>query len=209
MYAQVHDNAGMAQGGLGVGLNLVKRLVELHGGQVRAESAGLQQGSRFTVSLPLEAIAALPADQVAVAMPPAAAPDAVGLHVLVVDDNVDAAQMLRALLEMKGHTVALAHNGAAALTLARQERHDAVFLDIGLPDQSGLEVALALRQIEGMRHAMLVALTGWGAAEDRRRSSAAGFDAHVTKPAKLEHVHAILHEAAARRDERVSARRTG
>ena len=198
MYAQVHDNAGMAQGGLGVGLNLVKRLVELHGGQVRAESAGLQQGSRFTVSLPLHAMQAPDAGNEHAAAP-AEVQEAAGLNILVVDDNVDAAQMLRSLLEMNGHAVTLAHDGAGALAQARQGRPDAVFLDIGLPDQSGLEVALALREMEGMQQAVLVALTGWGAAEDRQRSSAAGFDAHLTKPANLEHVHAVLRDVRVRR----------
>ena len=198
MYAQVHDNAGMAQGGLGVGLNLVKRLVELHGGQVRAESAGLGQGSRFTVSLPLQAMQASDAGS-APAAATAELQEAASLNILVVDDNIDAAQMLRSLLEMIGHAVTLAHDGASALAQARQGRPDAVFLDIGLPDQSGLEVALALRAMEGMRQAVLVALTGWGAADDRQRSSAAGFDAHLTKPANLEHVHAVLREVTARR----------
>ncbi len=198
MYAQVQDHAGMAQGGLGVGLNLVKRLVELHGGQVRAESAGLGQGSRFTVSLPLHAMQAPDAADAQAAAAAAAPQVAAGLNILVVDDNVDAAQMLRSLLEMSGHGVTVAHDGAGALAQARQRHPDAVFLDIGLPDQSGLEVALALREMEGMHHAVLVALTGWGAAEDRARSSAAGFDAHLTKPANLEHVHAVLREVAAR-----------
>ena len=199
MYAQVHDNAGMAQGGLGVGLNLVKRLVELHGGQVRAESDGLGQGSRFTVSLPLHALQAPDAGSALAAAAPAELQEAASLNILVVDDNVDAAQMLRSLLEMSGHAVTLAHDGASALAQARQGRPDAVFLDIGLPDQSGLEVALALRGMEGMRQAVLVALTGWGAAEDRQRSSSAGFDAHLTKPANVEHVHAVLREVTARR----------
>ena len=188
----------MAQGGLGVGLNLVKRLVELHGGQVRAESAGLGLGSRFTVSLPLQAMQAPEAANAQAAADPGDPQHAANLNILGVDDNVDAAQMLRSLLEMSGHAVTLAHDGAGALAQARQRHPDAVFLDIGLPDQSGLEVALALREMEGMHHAVLVALTGWGAAEDRERSSAAGFDAHLTKPANLEHVHAVLREVAAR-----------
>ena len=206
MYAQVHDDAGMAQGGLGVGLNLVKRLVELHGGRVLAESAGLKQGSRFTVFLPLDALQAPRTDSAP--LPAQDLPQAGGLTILVVDDNVDAAQMMGAVLEMHGHTVTLAHDGAAALAQAGALRPDAVFLDIGLPDQSGLEVALALRQLDGMAQATLVALTGWGAAEDRQRSSAAGFDAHITKPANLDHVHAVLGEVAARRAERMANRRT-
>jgi PAS domain S-box-containing protein len=195
MYAQVQDGAAMAQGGLGVGLNLVKRLVELHGGRVSAESGGLKQGSRFTVVLPCESLSApdtAPAPAAAAGMTATA-----GLRILVVDDNVDAAQTLCALLEMNGHAVEVAHDGAAALAAAARLRPDVVFLDIGLPDQSGHEVALALRRIDGMAQATLVALTGWGALEDRARSSAAGFDAHLTKPANLDHVHAVLHEVIA------------
>jgi PAS domain S-box-containing protein len=207
MYAQVQDGAAMAQGGLGVGLNLVKRLVELHGGRVSAESDGLKQGSRFTVVLPCESLSA--PDTAPAPAAAARTTATAGLRILVVDDNVDAAQTLCALLEMNGHAVEVAHDGAAALTAAARLRPDVVFLDIGLPDQSGHEVALALRRIDGMAQATLVALTGWGALEDRARSSAAGFDAHLTKPANLDHVHAVLHEVIASRnkgeDEQVPA----
>ena len=202
MYAQAQDGAAMAQGGLGVGLNLVKRLVELHGGRVSAHSAGLKQGSCFTVVLPCGSLSnAHTADSAPVAAAAAAAslPATAGLSILVVDDNVDAAQMLCALLEMNGHAVEVAHDGGAALAAAGRRRPDVVFLDIGLPDQSGHDVAQALRRIDGMAQATLVALTGWGALEDRARSSAAGFDAHLTKPANLEHVHAVLQEVAERR----------
>ena len=214
MYAQVKEHATMAQGGLGVGLNLVRRLVELHGGRVTAHSAGLGQGSRFTVFLPLDALRqpqlAPPADAGAAAGQGAAVahdkadnkaddkPGTDGLRVLVVDDNVDAAQMLQAVLEMSGHQVAVAYDGAAALAQAAAFRPDAVFLDIGLPDRSGFEVAQALRGIDGMDQATLVALTGWGADEDRQRSAEAGFDAHLTKPTDLERVHEVLRAAAAR-----------
>jgi PAS domain S-box-containing protein len=205
MYAQVQEHATMAQGGLGVGLNLVRRLVELHGGRVTAYSAGLGQGSRFTVILPLEAVqadappAGAPAEvpaHAAGAAAPAPAPIGDGLRILVVDDNADAAEMLQAVLEMSGHAVAVAYDGNAALARAASFRPDAVFLDIGLPDQSGFEVAQALRRIDGMDSATLVALTGWGAHEDRQRSSEAGFDAHLTKPADLERVHEVLRDAA-------------
>ena len=199
MYAQVKEHAAMAQGGLGVGLNLVKRLVVLHGGRVTADSAGLGQGSRFTVHLPHEELVAAPAAPAACAGPGApGSADAGGLRVLVVDDNADAAEMLQAVLEMSGHAVAVAYDGAAALTQAASFRPQAVLLDIGLPDQSGYEVARALRRIDGMAQATLVALTGWGAEEDRQRSADAGFDAHLTKPTDLERVHEVLREAAER-----------
>ncbi len=198
MYAQVQEHATMAQGGLGVGLNLVRRLVELHGGRVTAYSEGLGAGSRFTVILPYEAVAAGVAHHEAPAASAPAEPEPAGdgLRILVVDDNADAAEMLQAVLEMSGHTVAVAYDGSAALARAESFRPDAVFLDIGLPDQSGFEVAQALRRIEGMDRATLVALTGWGAIEDRQRSSEAGFDAHLTKPADLERVHEVLRDAA-------------
>ena len=204
MYVQAHDGHAMAQGGLGVGLNLVKRLVELHGGRVGAESGGAGQGSRFTVWLPLGEGAGPQADTVlpdgAAASHGAAAlagPDK--LRVLVVDDNVDAAQTLGALLEMSGYAVAVAHDGAAALAAARTQPPHVVFLDLGLPDRSGLDIGQALRGLDGMRQATLVALTGWGAAQDRKRSSEAGFDAHLTKPADFDTVEQLLREAAASR----------
>ena len=206
MYQQVKEHAAMAQGGLGVGLNLVKRLVELHGGRVVAHSAGSGQGSRFTVLLPLETLCRpgpAPSAQAAFPALPVAAPaegqaDAARLRVLVVDDNVDAAHMLQAVLEMSGHQVAVAFDGASALAQAADFRPAAVFLDIGLPDRNGVEVAQALRGIDGLEQAMLVALTGWGAEEDRQRSAAAGFDEHLTKPAELERLHEVLRVAAAR-----------
>ena len=197
MYAQVQEHATMAQGGLGVGLNLVRRLVELHGGRVTAYSAGLGAGSRFTVILPYEAVQVEDTpDAGAGAAPAEPQPVGVGLRILVVDDNADAAEMLQAVLEMSGHAVAVAYDGTAALARAASFQPDAVFLDIGLPDRSGFEVAQALRGIDGMDRATLVALTGWGAHEDRQRSSEAGFDAHLTKPADLDRVHEVLREAA-------------
>jgi PAS domain S-box-containing protein len=197
MYNQVHDSAAMAQGGLGVGLHLVRRLVELHGGAVAATSGGPGQGSRFTVWLPLAgAAAATPAS----AVPGQPVARTAGLDVLVVDDNVDAGAMLAELLDASGHRVRVAHNGAAALDSAARHLPQVVFLDIGLPDMSGLDVAVALRRIDGMQGATLVALTGWGAQEDRVRTQDAGFDHHLTKPAQFDTVSALLREVAERRD---------
>ncbi|WP_426197274.1 ATP-binding protein [Massilia sp. DWR3-1-1] len=194
MYAQAQREHGMAQGGLGVGLNLVRRLVELHGGSVAVHSAGAGQGSCFTVLLPLAAQA-----------PPVPAPaglqadpDAATLRVLVVDDNVDAAQMLGQLLALRGHAVRIVHDGASAVAAAAAFLPQVVFLDIGLPDQSGFDVAPALRRIDGMAQATLVALTGWGAEQDRHRSTSAGFDGHLTKPADLATVETLLRQLAAR-----------
>jgi len=200
MYVQAHDGHSMAQGGLGVGLHLVKRLVELHDGRVGAASAGAGQGSRFTVWLPLAQDDQQPAGAAREdSALPAAPAGADTLRVLVVDDNIDAAQTLGALLEMSGYAVAVAHDGASALAAAGGNPPDVVFLDIGLPDQSGFEVARAMRKLPAMAEATLVALTGWGAEQDRQRSSEAGFDAHLTKPADFDSVERLLHEAAASR----------
>ena len=198
MYVQAQAHHTMAQGGLGVGLNLVKRLVELHGGRVSAESAGAGQGSRFTVRLPLAGNAPAVADASDAAPEAAVAPVADTLRVLVVDDNVDAALTLGDLLDMSGYRVAVAHDGATALALAARDVPRVVLLDIGLPDQSGFDVALAMRAIPGMEAATLVALTGWGAEQDRQRSSEAGFDAHLTKPADFGKVEQLLREAVER-----------
>jgi CheY-like chemotaxis protein len=189
----------MAQGGLGVGLNLVTRLVMLHGGRVAAFSAGVGQGSRFTVFLPMQDEPSVPqAAPEAPLMQAAATANEVRLQILVVDDNVDAARMLGSLLELRGHLVRVVHDGAAALSAAAALRPDVVFLDIGLPDQSGFAVASTLRQNERMAQVTLVALTGWGAAQDSQRAHDAGFDAHLTKPADFECVERLLQEAVKR-----------
>jgi CheY-like chemotaxis protein/two-component sensor histidine kinase len=197
MYAQAHRHEGLGQGGLGVGLNLVRKLVELHGGSVAVHSEGAGQGSCFTVSLPLEAV--IDGHDAAVAPAPALAQrEAAGaLRVLVVDDNLDAAEMLGALLEMRGHAVRIVHDGAACLRAAAAFLPQVVFLDIGLPDRSGFEVAPDLRRLAGMADVSLIALTGWGAEEDRRRSGSAGFNGHLTKPADLASVEAVLREVTA------------
>ncbi|WP_071325041.1 hybrid sensor histidine kinase/response regulator [Janthinobacterium sp. 1_2014MBL_MicDiv] len=182
MFTQVGQNMGRAQGGLGIGLSLVRRLAELHGGSATAASPGAGLGSTFSVRLPLLAVApAAPAETAIPAYP------ASGRHfrVLVVDDNVDAADTLAAVLDMMGHATQVAHDGAQALAMAPHFLPDVIFLDIGLPGMNGYEVARALRQTPAGAAAVLVALTGWGAENDRSQSSAAGFDHHLTKPANL------------------------
>jgi len=196
MYAQAHAGAEMAQGGLGVGLNLVQRLVKLHGGRVAAASAGAGQGSQFTVWLPLPADSATPPPVAAVAALPAARTEPGVLRILVVDDNVDAAETLQALLAMNGHAVTAVHDGASALLQAAALLPHIVFLDIGLPDMTGYDAAEALRRIPGMEGATLIALTGWGAEQDRRRSSQAGFDHHLTKPADFLVVEQLIRDVA-------------
>ena len=189
MFNQVGRDIGRSQGGLGIGLALVRRMVELHGGAVSATSDGINQGSRFTVRLPLAHPALEPSPKSSLMQAEHRTP---ALRVMVVDDNVDAAQMLSAILEMKGHTVAVAFNGLQALQVARETRPQVAFLDIGMPEMNGYEAAQALRKLPGLEAIVLVALTGWGAADDRGRSRAAGFDHHLTKPAELATLDALL-----------------
>jgi signal transduction histidine kinase/DNA-binding response OmpR family regulator len=207
LFTQIDSGIDRADGGLGIGLSLVHRLVEMHGGAVRASSAGLGAGSRFEVRLPLLPERALaprlaPATQAAAASaappanPPAnPAPAAIAsaaLRVLVVDDNVDAAETIASLIEMHGHAVRLAHDGFAALGVARDFLPQLIFLDIGLPGKDGYAVAAELRALPALAGASLVALTGWGGEDDRRRSSAAGFDRHLTKPVAFAAIQEIL-----------------
>lgn len=171
-------------GGLGLGLAIVRRIVELHGGQVAAHSAGPGRGSRFDVVLPLAAAAAP-------AAPAPVAQDTGSLRVLLVDDNEDAAATAAALLVGLGHDVRIAHTAGHALAAAREERPDVAILDIGLPDMDGYGLAAILRRKEGAQ-LRLVALTGYGQKSDVDRALAAGFDLHLTKPATLEDLRRAL-----------------
>jgi len=194
MFTQVRGSLDRAQGGLGIGLSLVRRLVELHGGRVSAYSAGRGNGSTFTVRLPLHPGSphARPAgaDAAHHTQPPAP------LRVLVVDDNPDAADSLVALLEALGHATVVARDGPQGLQLALEARPDLVLLDIGLPGMSGYEVARAIRRRQGLRKIVLIALTGWGAQSDQEQSHEAGFDQHLTKPVSLEALEQALAAAA-------------
>ena len=189
LFAQVGPGAGQLASGLGIGLFLVRALIEMHGGTVVAESGGPGQGSTFTVTLPC-----LPAPAPAPAVPPEAGErhEATSLRVLVVDDNVDAADTLTTFLEMIGVQTRAVYDGPAAVPAALEFRPDVVLLDIGLPGMSGYEVARALRAEPALARAVLVALTGWGAEDDRRKAMAAGFDQHLTKPVDLGVLQAVL-----------------
>jgi PAS domain S-box-containing protein len=197
MFSQVRHNLSRAQGGLGVGLSLVRRLVEMHGGTVSAASAGSGQGSSFTVSLPLAHSEAVPRPMIDAAETPAdpgpGASPGRQLRLLVADDNVDAAEMLEAMLALQGHATRVAHNGRDALAIAREFAPDVAFLDIGMPDMNGYETAAAIRAAAGLEAIMLVALTGWGDERDRARAKEAGFDHHLTKPADLDAIDQLLH----------------
>ena len=196
MFSQVRHNLGRAQGGLGVGLSLVRRLVEMHGGTVSAASSGSGQGSRFTVSLPLASSSARQP------LPPAHVADTTAgrpLRLLVTDDNIDAAEMLEAMLGLEGHVTRIAHNGRDALAIAREFAPDVAFLDIGMPGMNGYETAVAIKAVAGLESITLVALTGWGDERDRARAKEAGFDHHLTKPADLATIEQLLHAVAHRR----------
>ncbi|MYM22727.1 response regulator [Duganella sp. FT135W] len=180
LFAQAHRNADRSQGGLGLGLALVKSLVELHGGSVAVDSAGEQQGSTFTITLPAAQQMAPPAPPVNAARP------AHQLRVLVVDDNVDAAHTLQLLLEAAGHRVVLAHNAMEALEVAQAKAPQLCLLDIGLPDISGNDLARGLRALPQTAQATLVAVTGYGRREDRDLARAAGFDHYFVKPVDVD-----------------------
>ncbi|NVI97629.1 response regulator [Myxococcus sp. AM009] len=186
LFFQAERTLDRAQGGLGIGLTLVKRLVELHGGSVRAHSDGLAKGSTFTVRLPRGQVEQAPVLQDAPVAP------ASGRHVLLVDDHTDSRQLVRELLEMEGHTVSEAEDGPSGLARARELRPEVVLLDIGLPGLDGYEVARALRSTDEGRDLVLIAVTGYGLEEDRRRALEAGFDEHLVKPVDLARLRELL-----------------
>ena len=191
MFTQVGQAVDRAQGGLGIGLALVSSLVEMHGGSVSADSRGLGHGSTFVVRLPIGVSLDAKGDD---------GDEAVGLealrgmHILIVDDNVDGAQMLALLLKMAGHVTEVAYTGPEALEKAMTFQPDIIFLDIGLPGMSGYQVAQRLRENKGSRNLILVALTGWGTEEDRRQAQEAGFDHHLTKPVDASRLRNLLSE---------------
>ena len=187
LFTQADRSLDRSQGGLGVGLTLCRHLVEMHGGSIRASSAGPGQGSEFEVRLPAAAAVPAPAaaDSATAAMAPAQ-------RVLVVDDNVDAAESLALLLRLSAHEVQVVHDGARALAAAPAFRPHVVLLDIGLPGMNGLEVARQLRRLPECDGAMLVAVTGYGQEEDRQRSREAGFDCHLVKPVNPNDLQALL-----------------
>ena len=181
MFTQVHKHLERAQGGLGLGLSLVKSLVEMHGGTVEGRSGGPGQGCEFIVCLPL--VAEGPEHRSA--EEPGGGEQAAGnrrRRILVVDDNRDSAKSLGLLVQVLGNEVRTAHDGPSALALAEAFRPDMVLLDIGMPGMNGYEVARRLRQLPALAKAVLVAQTGWGQEEDRSRSQEAGFDYFLVKP---------------------------
>jgi PAS domain S-box-containing protein len=194
LFAQVDTSLERAQGGLGIGLTIARSLVEMHGGTIAASSAGLGQGSTFTIRLPLaqeEDVRAVPkADREQEAQ--------AGLRVLVVDDNADSADSLAIWLRLKGHEVRTAYDGPQALAQALEQQPDLVLLDIGMPGMSGYEVARRMRAHPDTRRTVLVAMTGWGQEEDRRQSREAGIDQHLVKPLEPRALEDLIARLAAR-----------
>ena len=187
MFAQADRSASRTQGGLGIGLTLVDALVRLHGGFVRARSEGPGRGSEFVVTLP-RALEKRERTRKAQPATTRGAPQ----RVLVVDDNRDAAESLGMLLRKFGHDVRVVHDGPAALASIRSEEPSVVLLDIGLPGMDGSEVVRRLRERRGARVPLLIALTGWGQEQDRRRAREAGFDHHLVKPVEAGRLRALL-----------------
>ncbi len=191
LFVQADLNSTKSQGGLGIGLTLVRNLVEILGGSVRAMSAGLGKGSEFRVYLPLvsETHAELtirePENEVDTTLTSS-------LRLLVVDDNKDAASSLAMLLRIQGHEVRLADSGAAALETVATYIPDLVLLDIGMPVMDGYEVSRRLRKTPGLEKTVLAALTGWSQPEDYRRTADAGFDHHLVKPLEPQILEKLL-----------------
>jgi CheY-like chemotaxis protein/anti-sigma regulatory factor (Ser/Thr protein kinase) len=178
MFTQLQAHRDRTYGGLGIGLTLARRLVQLHGGTITASSEGPGRGSQFTIRLPLETAArgpeARPDEGVRVSR-------SIGCRILIAEDSPDAAEMMSLMLGIKGHDVRVAADGKQAVTIGSTFEPQIAFVDIGLPLMDGYDVARHLRDLLG-RDVVLVALTGWGQDEDRRRSRDAGFDHHLTKP---------------------------
>ncbi len=188
LFTQGQRTLDRSQGGLGIGLTLALKIVELHRGTVRATSAGIGQGSEFTVRLPLmvskSSKEAKPSETVLPSSPTA--------RVLVVDDNVDAAESTGMILRLSGHDVQVAYSGQSALEMAVEYQPNVILLDIGLPEMDGYEIARRLRQRPQLSKVWLIALTGYGQDSDRQRSQEAGFDYHMVKPIDSEELEELI-----------------
>ncbi|MFL6693340.1 MAG: ATP-binding protein, partial [Ramlibacter sp.] len=189
LFVQAERTSDRAQGGLGIGLALVKSLVELHGGSVRAHSDGPGKGSRFTVTLPLDAAATRDEAQ---ERPRAPEPAEERRKVLVVDDNADAAETLALLLQALGHDALVEHDPRAALERIDAEHPEIALVDVGLPGMDGYELARSVRERAGGKSMTLIAVTGYGQPQDREKALRAGFDEHLVKPADVGRLQQLL-----------------
>ncbi|HSE53834.1 MAG TPA: response regulator [Gemmatimonadales bacterium] len=187
LFSQGERTLDRAQGGLGIGLSLVKTVVEMHGGSVSAQSEGMDRGSEFVIRLPC----LVPDPGICRPAPPPTRRAIPPRRILIVDDSRDAAESLAMLLSLSGHHVLVSHHGEEALRLAASERPEVILLDIGLPGIDGYEVCRRLRQ-SGLDGALIIAMTGYGQERDRQRSKDAGFDTHTVKPVELDHLMELL-----------------
>jgi signal transduction histidine kinase/ActR/RegA family two-component response regulator len=187
MFVQVDSTLERSTAGLGVGLSLARKLVELHGGSIEAHSAGLGQGSQFVVRLPIVVDPELPAKPT-----PASFISAETYRILLADDNVDFVNSIGALLTAMGHSVVITHNGPDALAAAKRFCPDYAFLDIGLPQMSGYDLARGIRSLSSGAMTVMIAVTGWGQEKDRQLAFEAGFDHHMVKPVRFEQIEEIL-----------------
>ena len=192
MFTQLKADRDRTTSGLGVGLSLARRLVELHGGTVEAHSEGPGHGSDFVIRLPLVAVTPAAGPQPDRALPTGAC------RVLIAEDNIDAAEMMRVMLSFNGHDVKVATDGVQAVAIAESTRPDIAFIDIGMPRMDGYEAARQIRRALADR-IVLVALTGWGQEQDKERAREAGFDHHLTKPAEPEMLERLIGECSDRR----------
>ncbi|MBI3946240.1 MAG: MEDS domain-containing protein [Armatimonadetes bacterium] len=198
LFVQADRSLDRSQGGLGIGLTMVRSLVQMHGGQVEAHSGGLGQGSEFVVRLPVSSEFNVERSELPGAQRGTLNSErgTAGRRILVVDDNADAAEMLAGLLELDGHEVATAHSGPAAVLLAAEHHPEVVLLDIGLPQMDGYEVARRIRQDPALSDVVLIAVTGYGQDEDRERSRRAGFNHHLVKPVDPDTLRRALADGA-------------
>jgi PAS domain S-box-containing protein len=196
MFTQLDHSLDRARGGLGIGLALTRRLVEMHGGSIEARSEGTGRGSSFSIRLPI--VGQGTGGEAAAERPAAVEPGVAPRRILIAEDDRDAAEMLRMVLAYTGHDVRVANDGVEALALARESRPHVALIDIGMPRMDGYETARLIRQMQG-GEIVLVALTGWGQDEDKARALEAGFDHHVTKPADPDVLQRLIAEVV--RDE--------
>jgi CheY-like chemotaxis protein len=190
MFTQINDSGEHGHTGLGIGLTLVKRLVEMHGGRVEVESRGHNLGTVFRVHLP--ALAEAPASVDVGVQNGQLGSRPASRRILVVDDNLDALASLSRLVSLMGNEVRRAHDGQEALEVARAFHPDIVLMDLGMPRLNGYDAARQMREEPWARNVSLVATTGWGQEEDRRRSAAAGFDRHLVKPISVDALRDVL-----------------